>query len=659
MPGKKTDTPEPSESARMTAPALSKTLAKQIKLDNPKVADTPPEHVTVRKASAAQAKPEPEPKEVPTPTDAPATPTDDSINSAETDKAVDDIMAAESDMVLAVDDVMRAKRSQSSAPSSGWKDKLRRLLHNKWTWIGAAIILCAVFALPYTRYKLLGVIIKKEVHITVIDAQNHTPVSNAVVSVAGRSVKTDANGKAELKASVGEQTLTISKQYYRTTDVHQFVGFKSSSPPTVTLLATGRLVPITVDNTISGKPLPGAVIHILSTTAKTNTKGQAGIAVPVGVTSYNATISLAGYNTKKVSVQVTAQAVAGNSFTLTPSGTIYFLSEQNGINVVKANLDGTNPQTVLAASGHESASTTRLFASSDWRYLVLEANRSGTRPALYLINNANNQVTEFDTSNATFNPIGWSGHNFLYSLTSSSTNQWQTGYEAIKTYDADNQQINQISQSQAVGDSTSYAYQNFTNFFLANTTLVYDTQWTAQGSYDLSNQNDVIAGYQIGSQSTKDYESFPAATTGSIAANPYQPAAVYFAVPSISGTTSYYQYADQSMQAASISQTIFNQTNPNYLLSPSGNHSLWSELSNGQDIFLIGNSTAAGQQQIAALDGYVPYGWYSDNYILASRGNDQLYVLPSSGISGSEQPLKITDYYEPAGKTSAYEYGGL
>jgi hypothetical protein len=73
----------------------------------------------------------------------------------------------------------------------------------------------------------------------------------------------------------------------------------------------------------------------------------------------------------------------------------------------------------------------------------------------------------------------------------------------------------------------------------------------------------------------------------------------------------------------------------------------------------VGNSNAGSQRQIAALDGYAPYGWYSDNYVLASRGNDQLYILPASGLSGKQQPFKITDYYEPAGKTTGYEYGGL
>jgi hypothetical protein len=74
---------------------------------------------------------------------------------------------------------------------------------------------------------------------------------------------------------------------------------------------------------------------------------------------------------------------------------------------------------------------------------------------------------------------------------------------------------------------------------------------------------------------------------------------------------------------------------------------------------LSGNSNAGSPQQIAALDNYVPYGWYSDSYILASRDNDQLYILPASGLSGTQQPLKIAAYYEPDTGSNNYEYGGF
>ena len=653
MPGKKTDPTKTDKSTRLTAPTVPKALSKQIKTDTPAVTASAAERITVRKTAAV------EPKQSET-ASAAVVPPSDTLNNAETDKAVDDIMAKESDMVLAVDDMIRAKRSQT-APSSGWKDKLRALIHNKWTWIGLAVVLCFIFALPFTRYKILGLVIKEKVDITVLDSQNHTPVSNALVAVGGTQIKTDANGTAILSVGVGERSAVISKHYYRTATAHYFIGFKRSPPVTIKLVATGRLVPITVLNIISGQPLPGATIHVLDTTAKTNAKGEAEVAVPASVPNDSGTISLAGYTTKKVSVQVTALSVAANDFSLTPSGTVDFLSDQGGgINVLKSNLDGSNVQTVLAGTGHETAGTTRLLASSDWRYLVLEANRDGTRPALYLIDTSNNQVTEFDSSNATFNLLGWSGHNFVYTLTSNSVSQSQSGSQVVKAYNADQRQINQLDQNQAAGSGSSYAYQNLSNFFLADGAVVYDSQWVAQGGYDLSNSNDTIRSYQLSSQTLKNYESFPASTTGQIAANRYQPQGVYFAVPDVNDNpTLYYEYQNQNVQTANIDQTIFDQTNPSYVVSPSGNQSLWSELSNGQDLFLVGNSNAGSQRQIAALDGYAPYGWYSDNYVLASRDNDQLYILPASGLSGNQQPYKITDYYEPAGKTTGYEYGGL
>ena len=652
MPSKKTDKPEENKPA--TAPALPKKLLQQIKTDD-KNSDTSSQWIPVRKASSTVAT---QPELAPTPKTSPSS----AIDNPETDKAVDDIIAKESDMVLAIDDAMAAKRSgAATTKQSSWKDKLRSLIRNKWTWVGIAVVLCILFGLPFTRYRLLGLVLKEKVSVTVIDSQTHTPVSDALISTSGASVKTDANGTAKLEAGVGEHTLTITKKYYRTDVTHYFIGFRSNAPTTIKLLATGRLVPVTILNAISGKPLPGATIHVLGTSAKTNSKGEATVAVPASTQNDSATISLSGYNSKQASIQITNVVVPGNSFSLTPSGTIYFLSNQSGsIDVVKSNLDGSSRQTVLAGTGHEATTTTRLFVSHDWHYLVLEANRDGTRPGLYLISTSNGQVTEFDNSNASFSLIGWYGHAFLYSLKSNTISQWQSGLQVIKDYDADQQQLNQLDQNQAAGSSTSFAYQGFSNFFIVGDELVYDTQWTAQGGYDLTSSNDTIRLLQLSSQTKKDGESFPASTTGSIQASQYLPQSIYYAVNNRSdGSTSYYQYANQTLQTANIDQTTFSKTSPTYLSSPSGNRTVWSTSSNGQDIFSTGDSNAGSQQQIAVLDSYAPYGWYSDNYVLASRYNDELYILPASGLSASQQPLKITNYYEPAGSNSYYEYGGF
>ena len=92
-----------------------------------------------------------------------------------------------------------------------------------------------------------------------------------------------------------------------------------------------------------------------------------------------------------------------------PTGYIYFLSKVAGtINVMQADLDGSNATVELAGTGNETSSTT-LTASPDNNYLVLEAQRSANQPELYVINTNNGSVTEFDSSLSKFNLIGWSG----------------------------------------------------------------------------------------------------------------------------------------------------------------------------------------------------------------------------------------------------------
>jgi len=590
-----------------------------------------------------------------------------SLDDSETDKAVDDIAAKESDMLLAIDDARSARIEKSGQPKS-WKNKLKNLTKNKRTWLAVAALLVVIVALPATRYPLLGLIIKKPVTITVLDSKTATPVSSALVQIAGDSVKTDADGRAHLKAAVGKHTLKITKQYYQSLNTLYFVGLKTAKQPTsISLIATGRLVPITVTNKITGLPLSGAEVSIKGTTAKTNTKGQATIALPTTASSYSAGLSLPGYNNAAVTVVVTDKTLPANSFELTPAGRIYFLSNLSGtIDVVKANLDGSGRTTVLAGTGKEDPNATSLLASRDWRFLVLKARRDSNQAGLYLIDTSSDKITQFDNSNSDFNLIGWYGHNFLYSLTNASLSNWQSSRVALKSYDADNLQLNLLDQNQAEGSSTSYAYQNFYNFYILNDQVVYTTQWytfNTDGSvYNTTGKTDTIRAVQPNGQNKKDYQSFPAGTTGSIQASLYNPQAIYFSVYDTgTSTTSYYDYENQVAKSVAIDDSTFSQSYPTYLVSPSGNQTFWTELRDGKNSLFVGDSDAGSKKEIASLSDYSPYGWYSDSYVLVSKNSSELYIMPASGLRPGQQPLTITDYFKPAiaYNNYGYGYGGL
>jgi hypothetical protein len=580
------------------------------------------------------------------------------IDDAQTDKAVDEIAASDGDALIASEDEARQPKPIVEEKSN-FKAKLANLVRNTWFWIGVVILLLAVFAWPTSRYKILGLVIKEPITVKITDSTTHTPVSAAVIEVGGSQAKTDANGKALIKAPLGKHHLIVTKQYYKPYSQGVSVGFKTHTAQAVNLVATGRQVPITVLNSISGEPLANAEIKVLNTNAKTNSKGQAIIVLPTKHTTEQATISHGGFNTFKTPVTVTASKVSGNSMTLTPSGHVYFLSNRSGtIDVVKSNLDGTERKVILAGTGKEDPNNTSLLASRDWHYVVLEARRDTAKPALYLIDTSNDKITTVDPGSNDLTLVGWYGHNFIYDLVHTSQSYWQSGREAVKSYDADRGQMNQIDQNQASGDASGYVYQYFNNFYIVNGAVVYTTQWSNYASGDLTGKTASIRVSQPTGQSKKDPQTFAAGDAGYIQASLYEPAEIYFSVfNNADNKNHYYVYSDQNVNTSNtIDQNDFAKTYPTYLLSPSGGNTFWTELRDGKNTLFLGDKNAGGKKQIATSSDYSPYGWYSDDYLLVSKNSSELYIIPANELK-TKQPLKITDYYKPAQTFNGYGYG--
>lgn len=591
------------------------------------------------------------------------------IDDSATDQAVDDIVHNESDAVLAAEDAKQADATEKVAPAKKG-GRFKRLLRRKWLWLSLLLIavIGGLMAYPMTRYRLIGLVYKQPLTVVVSDSKTNAPVTDASVTLAGVIAKTNASGQASLKVAPGQTTLKVAKQYYKTYQATQTVGLRRGQRLTVRLAATGRAVPVTVLNRISGKPLANAMISVLDTTALTDAQGKATIVLPTTAISDAASVSLNGYNDASATIQVTNSVVTANTIYLTPSGKVLFLSNLSGtIDVVSTNLDGSGRQTVFKGTGKEDPNATSLLAARDWHYVVLKAARDGVNPALYLINASNNKVTEFDSGNADFTTIGWYGHLFVYDSVRHTTPAWQTGHEYIKSYNADTAQLTLLDQSQAAGNSTSYAYQGFYNFYTLNNLILYNTQWytyDASGNgYDLSGKSDTVRGIQPDGQGKHDYQSLPASGIGYIQAVATGPQTVDFSAYNYNtGNSAYYQFQNGTVSTPStVNQSTFNRTYPTYLASPDGNQTFWTVPQDGQNSLFTGDQNAGNQQQLSSLGDYTAYGWYTGSYLLVSKNNSELYVMPSRPLTAGQLPLKVTDYYHPAQTPSnnGYGYGGL
>ncbi len=546
------------------------------------------------------------------------------------------------------------------------KDWMR--VHKKTSiLIGLLLVIVILMALPRTRYPILGTFYKQQMTFAVTDTETHKPVSNATISVAGKTTQTDGQGHASIKAPVGNKTLTLTKKYYQTLNQKVFVPLKKPATTNLQVKATGRQVPVTVTNKITGKAVENAVVKVLDADAKTDKEGHATLVLPADKATQPATITAGGYNDLSANVTVTTETVSENSFAITPSGTVYFLSNLSGkIDVVKTNLDGTNRKTVLAGTGKEDKQSTVLLASRDWKYLALQANREGAAK-LYLIDTSNDALSTIDEgASADFTPKGWSNDTFIYTVTRQTVPVWQAGQQSLKSYNAATHKLNQLDQTAASGasdaDSLREAYGDV--YIFPKSEIVFTKDMAAGFAHPggLTGQQVALQSIHDDGSAKKTIKAFPVPASSytqyaRIPTVPDEPGSIYLQDPFVA--TTFYDYGDGQIKVdASLNLQKFYEAYNTYLLSPNGMQTFWSEARDGKNSLFVGDSEGSNGKQIASLSDYAAFGWYGENYLLATKNGSELYILPASG---SGQPLKVSDYYRSGQNIRGYGggYGGF
>ena len=552
-----------------------------------------------------------------------------------------------------------------SQPAVASKGAVKRcfswIWHHKKIILPAAVVvvIAGLFAVPQTRYPILALGLRRAYNVTVADSKTATSISGATVTIDGATAQTDARGHATLTVRVGRRMAHISKQYYQALDESIFVGISTAhNAAAVQLAATGRQVPVKVTDKVTGKPIVGAVIKSLDTSATTDDNGQATIVLPTTAATQPATISADGHNDLSANIVVTDQPVAANTFAVTPAGRMYFLSNLSGkIDVVSANLDGSARTTVLAGTGSEDTSNTVLLASRDWKYLALLSRRTGSSTVLYLISTSTGKLTTIDSTAGNFALIGWSGHYFVYKLNPDGVQNWQPGGTVIKSYNADAGNSVTLVTSNATGSSDANAeYENIWDTVLMGNALFYDVTWYIfPGSTTVSGQQDMLNSVQADGSAAKTLKSVDASQYYIGSLKQAAPNQAYFGVYSSGSNASNYYRLDGNgniTQNNTITSDSVTKNYPTYLVSPSGASTFWAEQRDGKNTLFVGDASGNSATQIATLSDYSPYGWFTDNFLLVQKNGSELYILPAAGGTA----LKVSDYYKP--DANFYGYGG-
>ncbi len=522
------------------------------------------------------------------------------------------------------------------------------------------VLVLVILALPFTRYPVLGLFMKQNLDVVVQDSSTNKPVSNATVAAAGATAQTDVNGKASLHVKLGKAILKIQKSYYKDFSQNVTVGLTRPGAVTASIEATGRQVPITVNNKITNKPLAGVRVKAADSEATTDAKGQATIVLPADKATVDAVVTASGYNDAKAKITVTDKQDNANTLTITPAGKVYFLSKASGkVDVVKANLDGTSRKTVLAGTGKEDSRDTILLASKDWKYLALKTRRDGSHAKLYVINTSTDKYSDMDQGDAVFNMDGWVGHYFVYSVDRNHINYNKPGQSALKSYNADSGALKTLDQTTATGTSNSnYATETFGSVYPLNSVIVYNKSWnysyTAPGL--MHNRSLTVNSIKPDGSSKavlKTFKAYDSATDTVyfLSGVAYESGGIYYSLTP--GTAVYKYEGGQVAKTTAVTQDDLNNNDyPTYLLSPDDKKTFWADPRDGKNTLFVGDTNGDHGKQIATLSDYAPYGWFTNDYLLVSKDSSELYIMSVS----AGKPVKITDYHKPA--VRFYGYGG-
>ncbi len=528
-------------------------------------------------------------------------------------------------------------------------------------------VLLIITAIPQSRYVLPGLFIKKNVSFIVQDKSALTRISDADVQVDGKLFASDQNGVVRAEGvRPGSHVVTVNKLFYKTYKQTYTVSLFSNKQQMLNIESTGRPAKVTVKNRLNGKVLAGISVKTeQGSNAKTDSNGKATLILPSDKSEVKGTMSGDGIVTADVTIRA-VQDDSTNVYRATPEGRVYFLSKASGkVDVVKTNLDGTDRQVVLAATGKESEGDTVLLASKDWKYLALKSRRDSELPKLYLIETTSGKLTTIDEGNASFSLIGWSGNAFVYTVDRNGLQLWSTKRQALKSFNAATKQLATLDETRGEGTSNyDYAYEVIQAPYLLGSQITYTKTWYASYYYGthLADKKMSITVVKPDGSGKKTLHEWQAGYYTYMSTVFVGPEELYYQVTLDGGERSTWEYSNGAVtENKELTQDDFNKAYPAFLESPNGKNTLWSEARDGKNTLFIGDAAGKNGKEIATLSEYVPYGWFTDEYVLVSKNFSELYVLGRDGIKPGSVPTKVSDYHRPNYSFYGYGkgYGGL
>ena len=571
----------------------------------------------IEKTQEAASLPESEEKDTDTPSEVIDDVNDQTDTLTDVDEVVDDIIAKDSDDLLAAEDAkvaafqpVKQKRGIRHFFSTWWHSKRARSI----TLLILVIAIATIVIIPFTRYKILNLFgVRASISLQVVDEKSGFPIKNVEVTAGGASSLTDDNGKTTLyNVLLGKTQLELKKRSFSTVDQTIVVGWGSN--PFVDpfqMQAVGTSFTFVITDALSGKPVDKATVTDGESIAVSGSDGRAILTLQPNADEIAVTIKSGDYRDEKTTIPVTNKEDI--KVLLYPAKPDVFVSKRSGkYDLYKRDIDGQNEAVLMAGNGNEQDSI-GLLVHPDAQVAAYVTTRDGKRNKdgyllsnLYLVDVTAKTASKVDgTESEQIQLIDWIGNSLIFVKIVAGPSGNTAGRQKIISYD--------IKQ----GKATEIASANYFNDVEVFNDKVY---YAINGSPQLvrieadNSAKTVILNNETWTMYRTTYDKLLANTVGN-------------------------KWFEQTFGEATMKQISGAPANPThriYVDNFSSTYSVWRDVRDGKGVLLLHDIKNPGEDKVIATASGLnyPIRWLSDKHLILRISTPQEtadYVLNIEG----------------------------
>lgn len=560
----------------------------------------------------------------------------------ETDKAVDDIVARESDELIAAEDEKLA--AAFTVGKTGFKDKIKRFFKSWWhnkiaryvTIVAAVVMVAVTSAMPTTRYFMLNTVgIRGSASLNILDNSTQQPLKNVQVILGGQTAVSDQDGNVTLRhVKLGKTRLEINKRAFAAVARDVVVGWGSNPIGTITLTPVGTQYAFNVSDFLSGKPITGAEASSGDASARSDDKGKILLTVDKPGERLEVTIKAKGYRDENITIG--ADDKSDHKIKLVPARREVFVSKRSGkFDVYSIDIDGKNEKLLLAGTGNEKDSIMLSVSPTD-DIAALISTRDNVHNAdgyllstLTLIDLTSGETTKVAQSER-LQPIDWIGHRLVYVQIAAGASAANPKRERLVSYDTQTKASKELAATNYFNDVLAAAGQIFyapsAAFQTPGSTGLFRIQ------PDGTNRSTIL-GQEVWNIFRTSYEEL-----------------------SLSVQQGWYTYHLGNAAPSKASGAPSSLKSRLYIDNPENKNSLWVDNRDGKGVLVLYDSAAKTEKVLQTQSGLqYPIRWLNGNTVIYRIHTDQETADYALSVDGG-RPVKIRDVTNTAGISSWYYY---